>query len=160
MIRSVVASAIIAALIACGGDRKPKVDTSGPSGPIYSPSIANALRGIAPDCKLEKTPTSQTRDCRGRRGIVAIGLREDDHFASLTIALTSMILPEAKGHLEQPLVLLLGAEGRDKVFARLDKMDTGQNDVVVTGPADLVRVAIAAGGTSAIAPAYTLTITW
>ena len=75
------------AVLACGND-KSKVDAPGP---VYSPSIANALRALAADCKLEKTPTRQTRDCNGRLGIVKIELGEGDRFRGLTIGLRSMI---------------------------------------------------------------------
>jgi hypothetical protein len=124
---------------------------------LYAPSIANALRGIAPDCTLEKTATFHNRDCTGRRGTVAIRLTGDDHFTALTISLVSMILPEAKGHLDQPLLLVVGASGRDQVIAKLGTLETGQAAELAI---DKAKVSITAGGTSRIAPAYTVTLTW
>jgi len=154
MIRSGVASCIVAVLAACGNGSKP---SEAPAGPVYLPSTANALRSVAGDCKLEKTPTSQRRDCVGPKGSVQILLGEGDHFQSLTISLRSMILPEAKARFDLPLQQVLGASGRDQVLAGLDKLDRGQSAILMVGKA---KVTSSAGGTSGFAPEYTLVVEW
>jgi hypothetical protein len=153
MFRNAVAPSIICAMMACRGGSK--AEPAG--GPLYTPIIANSLRGVAPNCKLEKTATSHTRECTGRPGRVAIALDGNDRFSSLTIALKSMVLFEARNHLEPPLEVILGTEGRDQAILALAKLQTGQSDQLVVGNA---TIAIDAGGPSKIAPAYTVTITW
>ncbi len=151
MPRTVLALATIAA--ACGGGSKPAV----PPGPVFSPIIANELRAIAPDCKLERVGETERRDCTGRNGTVQITLGAESHLTGLTIALPSKILPEAKGHLGPALLGTLGAAGVETMLASLSKLDTGQRaDLTISN----AKVAISAGGRSQIAPEYTVELTW
>jgi hypothetical protein len=152
MFRDVVGPSILCALMACGGGK-----SDAPAGPLYSPVVANALRAVAPNCKLEKTATSHKRECTGRPGRVTIALDGNDRFTSLTIALKPMVLFEARNHLEPPLEQVLGVAGRDQAMLVLAKLQTGQSDQLVVGNA---KIAIDAAGTSKIAPAYVVTITW
>jgi hypothetical protein len=147
---------LIVVAMACGND-KSKLDSAPPAGPVFMPSIAYALRAIAPDCKLEKTAAAQTRDCTGRLGTVTISLGEGDHFRRLTITLRAMITPEAKARLVQPLLLLLGDAGRDQVFAKLDQVGRGQTAEL---DVDKVKVTITGAGNSPIGPAYTVDLIW
>ena len=151
MLRTVLALATIGG--ACSGGSKPAV----PPGPVFSPIIANQLRAIAPDCKLERTGVMERRDCTGRQGTVQISLGAESHLIAVTIALPSKILPEAKGHLGPALLGVLGAAGVEAMLAKLSTLDTGQAVDLTIGNA---KVAISAGGRSTIAPEYTVDVSW
>jgi len=142
----------LAALTACKNDQPPA-----PAGPVYLPTKAYALHGVAPDCTLVRTDTSQRRDCTGHPGKVTIELGAGDHFSHLKIALRSMYLMEAKARLDQPLFVVLGASERDQILAALDKLQVGDQATLVLGKA---TVTLMAKGPSRIAPAYTVDVTW
>ncbi len=142
-------------LAACGESSTKKLEAAA-TGPMFSPLIANALRAIADHCKLERLGEAERRDCTGRQGTVQIAL-VGNRFSELTIALPSKILPEAKGHLGPGLSPLLGAASTEQVLAKMSELETGQHVDVTIGNA---KIAISAGGTSKIAPAYTLALRW
>jgi hypothetical protein len=106
MLRTVVATSIVFA-VACGG----KADKpTPPAGPAYSPVVANGLRAIASECKTTKTGTAEQLKCTSTKGLVEVAL-DADHLRSLSIALRSMILPEAKSHFTYALKNLFDAPG-------------------------------------------------
>ncbi len=139
---------------ACGGGTtKPPP----PPGPVFSPVIANQLRAIAANCKLERVGETERRDCTGRNGTVQISLGAESRLTGLTIALPSKILPEAKGHLGAALQNVLGAQGVDTFLAKLSTLETGHHTDLTIGNA---KLAISAGGKSSYAPEYTVELTW
>ncbi len=144
---------ILVSLAACKNDHEPPP----PAGPVYLPTKAYALHGVAPDCTLVRTGTSQRRDCTGHPGKVTIELGAGDHFSHLTIALKPMYLMEAKARLDQPLFEILGASERDQILAALDKLQVGDQATLVLGKA---KVTVMAMGPSRIAPKYTVDIGW
>lgn len=148
--------ALAVALAACGGkDSKP--DVAAAPGPIFSPIIANSLRAIAPDCKLERVGAIEHRECVGRYGTVSIALGAGNRFTSLTIALPPKLLAEAKSHFGHGLKEALGQAGVDTLLAALATLETGQAaDLTI----DNAKIHVTAGGRSKIAPEYTVAITW
>lgn len=144
---------ISSALLACGNDNtSSKLDSKGP---VFSPSIANALRAIAADCKLEKTPTRQTRDCKGRYGIVKIELGEGERFRGLTVGLRSMILVESKAVIAPAIQPLIG-NAKDQVLEAMSKTEVGKTTEVA---ADGARITVTAAAPVAM-PTFTVQITW
>jgi hypothetical protein len=154
MVRTVLVPIVLAAIVAaCGGGSAPPPLP----GPVYSPIIANQLRGIAPDCKLERVGETERRNCTGRNGAVQITLGAGSRFTALTVALPAKILPEAKGHFGAALAGLLGPQGIETFLAKLSSLETGQRADLTIGNA---KVGISAGGKSTIAPEYTVEMTW
>ncbi|MEO8706732.1 MAG: hypothetical protein ABI867_42290 [Kofleriaceae bacterium] len=150
MIRSPV---VLAVLVACGGSA---VD----AGPAYTPGMAYALHGIAPECLITKTPAAAvkvTHSCSGPAGTVTAQLGDGDRLRHLEIALVSTTLPQAKAHLEPALKPILAKADVDAVLAQLTKMRTGDRAQLVLGGA---TVNVAAGGPSQMAPEYSLDVVW
>lgn len=140
---------------ACGGD-KDKVIEPPAGGPMYSPAVANSLRAIAANCKLERVGASEKRECTGRFGRVSIAT-VGNHLSTLTIALPSKLLAEAKGHFGHGLKEVLGHDGVEALLARLSMLETGQRADITVGNA---KVGLSAGGRSRLAPEYTVELSW
>ncbi len=153
MVRTALLALVLAA---CGGGDKDKVIEVAAGGPIYSPATANSLRAIAPDCKLERVGATEKRECSGRYGHVSISTL-GNHLSTLTIALPSKLLAEAKGHIGHGLKEVLGHEGVEALLARLAMLETGQRADLTVGNA---KVGLHAGGRSRIAPEYTVELVW
>jgi hypothetical protein len=147
---------LLLALAACGNGGKDKVVEAAAGGPLYSPAVANSLRAIAANCKLEKTGAVEKRECTGRFGQVSIAT-VGNHLSALTIALPSKLLAEAKGHIGHGLKEVLGHEGVEALLARMAMLETGQRADITVGTA---KVALIAAGRSRLAPEYTVELVW
>lgn len=151
---------LLAVIAACGGGESKQAEpTKAPpaNGPVFSPIMANSLRAVAPDCKMQRAGGLEHRDCTGRFGAVTIDLGAGNRFSGLVVALPSKILAEAKGHIGNALKEVLGTEGVETLLGRMSLLDLGQSADLTIGNA---KVNVTAGGRSRIAPEYTVTISW
>lgn len=147
---------LLLALVVCGGDKADRVVEVAAAGPLYSPAVANSLRAIAPNCKMERAGATEKRECTGRFGHVWVSTT-GDHLSAVTIALPSKLLEEAKGHIGHGLKEVLGHEGVDALLARMAMLETGQRADLTIGNA---KVGLVAGGRSRLAPEYTVELVW
>lgn len=155
MVRTALVGLLLA-LAACGDKDKDKVVEVAAAGPIYSPAVANSLRAIAPNCKMERVGATEKRECTGRFGHVWVSTI-GNHLSAVTIALPSKILEEAKGHIGHGLKEVLGREGVDALLARMAMLEIGQRADLTIGNA---KVGLIASGRSRIAPEYTVELVW
>lgn len=141
----------IVALAACGGDKSKAAD-----GPAFTPGVAYALHGVSPDCTLTRTADQEQRRCTGRNGTIDVTI-VGGHVQTIAIALRPMVLAEAKAQLGPGLRPVLGPPGVDALIAAIAPMQLGDHAALTAGGA---RITIDARGTSRIAPAYAVTLTW
>ncbi len=152
MVRTALVALVLAA---CGGGKDKTVEVSA-AGPIYSPAVANSLRAIAPNCRMERAGATEKRECTGRSGQVWISTM-GNNLSAITIALPSKLLEEAKGHIGHGLKEVLGREGIEALLARMTMLETGQRADLTIGNA---KVGLIAGGRSRLAPEYTVELAW
>lgn len=142
-------------LAGCGG-KKANTDA-----PVYTPAMANSIRGLAPVCELQKNPNVddviEIWGCRGAQGTVTVALTEGDRVRRIDVKLRSMTAPEAKVHLKNSLGPLAGPPLTDQLMGILDKLTTGARDSAEQGTA---RLEVVAAGTSKIAPEYAISVSW
>jgi hypothetical protein len=142
---------VVLALAACGGTTPPAAD-----GPAFTPGVAYALHGLAPSCTLSRTPAQEVRTCKGRNGKIDVTI-VGGHVHTIAIALRPMVLAEVKAQLGPALLPLLQPPGVDALIAAIAPLQLGDHGALTTAGA---RITIDAGGTSRIAPAYALSLTW
>jgi len=153
MLRTVLV--LVAIVAGCGGGGGSPAAPPG-DGPAFSPAIANQLRAIAPNCKFERVNAAASRTCTGIHGKVQIALQQE-RFTTLVIEMPSKILSEAKTHFGNALRGVFDAAGLESVIVAMSKLETGARTDLTIGSA---KVGLAAGGTSRIAPAYSIEVTW
>jgi hypothetical protein len=145
-------AALLALVAACGTDST----TDDNTGPTFTPGVALALHGVAPDCALKKDASGETRTCQGRPGTVLITIGEGNHLREIDIDLRAYIPAHAKVHLVPALQPLLGPS-IDQFELELLKLKTGDRTAFEAAGA---KIEIVAGGTSEIAPEYSVTLRW
>ncbi len=156
MLRTPLVPIVLATIVlgGCGGGGTKEPPPG--NGPAFSPVIANELRAIAPDCKLERTGATERRDCTGRYGTVQIATT-GGRLTALVIAMPPKILPEAKGHIGSALLGTLGAKGVEQLIESMSKLEIGQQIELTIGTAHAL---VSAGGTQRIAPEYSVGLSW
>jgi hypothetical protein len=142
---------LLALLAACGTS-----DGSEDTGPTFTPGVALALHGVAPDCALKKDSTGETRTCQGRPGRILIQIGDEDRLREIDIDLRSYLPGHAKVFLIPALKPLLGT-GTDVFDAELTKLKPGERTTFELAGA---KIDIHAGGTSQIAPEYSVILRW
>jgi hypothetical protein len=144
-------AALFALLAACGTESSSEV-----AGPTFTPGVALALHGVAPDCMTKKDAAGETRTCQGRPGTILITIGEENHLREIDIDLRSYIPNHAKVFLVPAVKPLLGPS-TDLFEAELLKLKTGERTAFEAGGA---KIEIVAGGTSEIAPEYSVVLRW
>jgi hypothetical protein len=125
---------------------------------VFTPGVAYALHGVAPDCVMKRDTAGELWTCTGRPGTILITTDTADpkKLRAIQIDLKSMTLPQAKAHLGPALQPVLAA-GTDTMIAELSKLRTGERTSLVVADA---KLDIVAGGKSTIAPEYSFTLRW
>ena len=107
---------------------------------------------------MKRDAMGEVWTCTGRPGSIVISaVGSEKRLRSIEIDLKSMTLPQAKAHLVPALAPVIDTAGTDALAAQLDKMRTGDTAQLAIAGA---KVDVVAGGTSTIAPAYSVDLRW
>lgn len=141
-------------LAACGSKTK-QADA-----PVYTPAMANSVRGLAPTCELQKganvDDVVEIWNCRGPFGSVTVGLTKGDRVRRIDVKLRSMTAPEAQAQLKSGIGPLAGPELTEKLMTML-LLAPGQRDSAQVASA---RLEVVSGGTSQVAPEFSVSLSW
>lgn len=153
MQRSLILVAMSVLVLGCN-KKEDAAKTAAARGPELTPVIANALRGLAPQCEVRKTPKRETRLCKGAQSMMTIHLDDQRHIIEIEMGVWAPLRDEARILMDQAV---RGLVGDNVVAAFSERLASAKGDPVVI---DGIRVNAFFTQAPKENPRYTVTLAW